>query len=296
MALNERDAPLPSLDKLDLVRPHARLGQLGGGELEGIRKRIKEWLDNRQHQIEHQLAHVDQDVQHLHVLNGSIAERYLRGDLCLYLRFFLDEVAGHRPDFFAVVHEPVQEVPTEDFTVQADVAPMGASAESGDIECMVLVDVGQFVKVPQGMNLVLVRSELVRLQRCDTIECEQGDAGKATSADALVEEVFLRGADWELRHLGGWEPVATDQFLCDVVEGRAEVVENVTDDYCEMERWLSGDVNHEEAVAVVRIALGSDFVRATAQVLRDFGVKGIKVNICSSDLLDDASKRVSRHA
>src|SRR5581483_1870701 len=257
---------------------------------EFARQRVKEWLDSGDDQFPDELASVLKHAHDFMVSERRVAEGNLPHDPQVCLDFLVKEVSGHRRYYRAVINKTVFEFRDECSSVRMGENCPRFCGERRQSERVMLVHVRQFGELPQEVQRALVLIEPIRLEGGDNLESLRRDGVQFLQTDRLVNEVVLAEADRELCLSCRNCPVVNGQFVGDVVERTAKVMDDVPNDDGEIERWLFCEVERESWFAIARIAMTSQSIRAVVHVSPDFVVEHYEMFVGSPELRDHASE------
>lgn len=199
------------------------------------------------------------------LLWGSLAETYAEGGCELHVHFRAGVVNGgiagdwcaifnRAEDWLDLIHRD---------TRRRDEAECRQGCKNRGVRQPVLVDIGKLVELPKGIVPEFLAS-VVRLQPLDFCLRGWGDAPKHLMKFTHV----LARENGELglpRELAGqrFPRVGDGEFVGEVVEGGAEVVQVVPDDEAKIvSGWGVEDFDPKELLAGINIAFGPSSVRA----------------------------------
>jgi hypothetical protein len=229
----------------------------------------------------------------------TVAERYGEGrlDLAFNLRLRSRVDSLDSGDFYAVFErDPGVGLLDADDLAVADGADFEADArqrDDGDVECSVLVEVREPLEDGQRVSRWIVPS-LVRLVRPEHLAVLRAEQREHLQAVEVVESQGDGEVDELGLLVGGVAPqVQPGEFPNHVVEGGAEVVDDLADDNAPFQRRFFDRFDPEHVVACLRVAVVSDATRLSLREGADFFFESVGTRTCPGGLLSRTVQRVS---
>jgi hypothetical protein len=296
--LTRRDRPdLPDLASdqdlhFDCLGP---LGQAVAGHPKVIGNAVEESGESSEHAFSQVFPDALKRPCHFQSDKWGFIEAYRHGYVTLHLSLLTMELETpwEMDQYAPVLYRFSGLAGPENAIVLSDETPNELHIKSRDGEHVVLVAVRQLDQLEQGMAGHSLGFHLIRLARTNCLDRRVAQPVKATSFNGAAES-FGRRVDRELVVSGRGIPIQLHQFLDDVVERRAQVVNNVSSDGGDLERWLVRHLEAQKAVCgVVWIGLGNErCVRLLTQVQPNFICHSIDVRVGVSEFFNDSGKRV----
>lgn len=256
---------------------------------EVIRQLVKEWLESGEDEFPDELTSALQDPDWFAVGHRGVCERYASGGLEVRFDFLVEEIGGERCHYRAIVNKSVFELGNDAATVRMSKNCPSLRANGAQDKRAMLVYIRQLGELPQRVVLPLALVELVGLECGHQLERLHGYGVEFLERNRLVQEVVLCQADGELGFVSRLGTVPDAQLVRDVIERPTQVVDNITDDRGQIERWLFENSESDPWFAVARVALHDESVRATVNVSSRFVVKGYEMVVGAPEFLDDTS-------
>jgi hypothetical protein len=214
------------------------------------------------------------------LLWDSLAEAYADGRCGLHVHFRASFVkAGIAGDWCAAFNQAEDRFDVVNGQVVGHEKGHAQLREKNNMGQTVLVLVRKLVKLPQRTAAELPPS-VVRLQTLD--DCLRGWRDAPDHVLVFARELGTIAEDRESRltlDVGRDSPavMGEGQFVDEVVEGSAEVVDTVPDDEAEFSGWRVEHFKPSELVEVINIEVRPSSVRAFISPGSHFGFKALQV-------------------
>jgi hypothetical protein len=197
----------------------------------------------------------------------STVESYLRGDLCIHFHFAVLG-GGERPPRYYCALVKAKTPPDLQIRERDEVRIVDSdlsSSEAAQMEFTMLIDVVQAVENVDKSDLAGLA--VIRLNALDIVLCPlsqpahfvESTSGRKVAILFAGEKFVFFVKDRELGHFPRRAGFPDNQFMDGVVEGAAEVVENIPYDDRPVREGLGGVID-QEFISRLRITLTDDAV------------------------------------
>lgn len=253
---------------------------------------LEESVEQRQYGVIDVPKHAAEHDSNLHVLCGSLTERYKRQQVRFHIHLYSGSERpihdGERPDLCILVEHgsQVNLGPRLPVDLLGDNLMRGyASVQMGEQHTSVLVDVAEMVENGQhvlGRILpVLVRLQAVNL--CDGVGC---DSVKPMST-ALRDERFWCRTDGKHIAVDGFLLRSPYKFPYQIIEGRSEVLDAVPDKHRDTSRDRFIGDDSPDVLIRATFGLSHHFCRVGFVIPTDLGFKFFQVFVSPDDFVAD---------
>lgn len=238
----------------------------------------------------------------------ALGERYIEAQLDLHLHFSIAQSThgGGVPRKMADFCIRLEPFPPSEVTLlnrrglvfgngEQHLHGGAGEEEIGKVQKTVLVDVAEIVDAPERGLLGMLWPFTKRLQRLNDCQCRVTHA-LGLPLVSTVKLVWFP-EDGEFRSV---RPVGHgDELVGEVVEGRAQVVEELTEDDRPAQRGLGVFPPPDEALPLIEVELDYETEGRVRIVLHErihFQVQQVAVYACSVDLLANRTRNLAHEA
>jgi hypothetical protein len=218
------------------------------------------------------------------LLWGSLAEAYAEGGCEIHVHFRAGVVnGGIAGDWCAIFNREIDWLDfVRDRAFVDHEGQMGNAHERCNVGQTVLVLLGKLVELPKGVVGGAPLPSVVRLQPLD--DCFRVWVDAPQHAVQFFEVIVGTGTENRERRVAldalGYPPlfVGDGELKGEVVEGRTEVVETVSNDETKLSsgRWLE-NFGPKELLGAIHLGFGPSSVRAFFEPKSYFGFKALQV-------------------
>jgi len=265
---------------------------------EFTRERVEKGRESGDEMYAKVLSYSLKAAQHVESMNRGFREAYCDGELRLELRFrpINHEIDGNLREDSTIAYGFNGLIGAKNAAVWSGEFPDKRSVQCGKREHVVLVAVGELMEMYQGMTDLSLRTQMIRLELLD---------GPHSLCANSIESSFIQGlskrgavnADRVEVLKGGRVTVQPNEFVDDVVQGGAQIMDNISRYSRELERRMSQYLEAKDSIsAIVCILLGNDrCARSSIYVKSGFRIESAEVFVGVAEFLDNASQGVMIH-
>ena len=211
--------------------------------------------------------------------HGGFIERYIRQNSGLHIHYVV-ESSGYRFDLCSMLEPAIDFIKPS--PVSKLVMPKNGCFGNHDIQVTVFVDVREFGKQSEGIGS---SQTMVRLHTLDECKRRFGNTRKDVR-EAVVSRCFLwnpqpEGEKTILFPVSGqgdsaW--VDFDEIERQVIYGRPELIDNLSNENGNVRPWLASDID-----CFFAVRFGEEGVRACSGISPNALLKSVEVYLCPID-------------